>query len=54
MHVKYECFVVQMLYVCVLCAFCVSAHCILHDLLMLVEEERGDHMEEAYSRIGLI
>ena len=33
-----ECFVMQMLYVCVLCASCA----------------RGDHMEEAYSRAGLI
>ena len=39
---KCECFVMQMLYVCVLC------------LLMLVEDARGDHMEEAYSRAGLI
>ena len=30
---KYECFVMQMLYVCVLCAFCGSSQCcILHDL----------------------
>ena len=30
---KYECFVMQMLYVCVLCAYCGSSHCcILHDL----------------------
>ena len=30
---KYECFVMQMLYVCVLCASCVSSQCcILHDL----------------------
>ena len=29
---KYECFVMHMLYVCVLCAFCGSSHCcILHD-----------------------
>ena len=29
---KYECFVMQMLYVCVLCASCVSSQCcILHD-----------------------
>ena len=47
---KYECFVMQMLYVCVLCASCGSSQCsILHDcrLLMLVEDARGDHMEEA-------
>ena len=30
---KYECFVMQMLYVCVLCACCGSSQCgILHDL----------------------
>ena len=44
---NYEFFVMQMLYVCVLCASCVR-------LLMLVEDARGDHMEEAYSRAGLM
>ena len=30
---KYECFVMQMLYVCVLCASCGSTQCcVLHDL----------------------
>ena len=30
---EYECFVMQMLYVCVLCASCVSSPCcIIHDL----------------------
>ena len=34
MYGKYECFVMQMLYVCVLCASCGSSQCcILHDLL---------------------
>ena len=28
--------------------------CMTCSLLMLVEDERGDHMEEAYSRAGLI
>ena len=42
-----ECFVMQMLYVCVLCASCGS-------LLMLVEDAIDDHTEEAYSRVGLI
>ena len=59
---KCECFVMQtlyvcVLYVCVLCAFCgISQCCVLHDLqfVMLVEDARGDHMEEAYSRAGLI
>ena len=33
MYEKYECFVMQMLYVCVLCASCgCSQCCILHDL----------------------
>ena len=51
-----ECFVMQMLYVCVLCASCVSSQCyVLHDFqLMLVEDARGDHMEETYFRAGLI
>ena len=51
---KCECFGMQMLYVCVLCASCGSSQCcVLHDnLLMLVEDARGHHM--AYSRVGLI
>ena len=52
------CFVMHMLYVCVLCASCGSSQCcVLHDLqivLMLVEDARGDHMEETYSRAGLM
>ena len=52
---KYECFVMQMLYVCVLCASCGSSQCCMTcSLLMLVEDARGDHMEEAYSRAGLM
>ena len=51
---KYECFVMQMLYVCVLCASCGSSQCgILHEL-QLVNAGRGckrrSYMEEAYSR----
>ena len=51
-----ECFVMQMLYVCVLCASYGSSQCcVLHNsLLMLVEDAIGDHTEEAYSRAGLI
>ena len=30
------------------------AFCMTCSLLMLVEDVRGDHMEEAYSRAGLI
>ena len=31
-----------------------AAFCMTRNLLILVEDERGDHMEEAYSRAGLI
>ena len=52
---KYECFVMQMLYVCVLCASSGSSQfCMTCSLLMLVDDARGDHMEEAYSRAGLV
>ena len=52
---KYECFVMQMLYVCVLCASCGSSQCCMTcSLLMLVDDARSDHMEEAYSRSGLM
>ena len=38
---KYECFVMQLLYVCVLCASCVSSQCcILHDV-QFVNAGRG-------------
>ena len=30
-----------------------AAFCMTCSLLMLVEDERGDHLEEAYSRAGL-
>ena len=30
------------------------AFCMTYSLLMLVENKRGDHMEEAYSRAGLM
>ena len=49
MYGKYECFVIHMLYVCILCASCSSyQRCILHDLhfvYMLAEDARGDHIE---------
>ena len=51
-----ECFVMQMLYVCV-CVHPVlflSAFCMTCSLLMLVEDAIGDHTEEAYSRADLI
>ena len=31
-----------------------ATFCITYSLLMLVEDVRGDHMEEAYSRAGLM
>ena len=31
-----------------------AAFCLTCSLLMLVEDARGDHVEEAYSRAGLI
>ena len=52
---KCECFVMQMLYVCVHpVAVLNAAFCMTCSLLMVVEDARGDHMEEAYSRAGLI
>ena len=30
-----------------------AALCMAYSLLMLVEDARGDHMEEAYSKAGL-
>ena len=52
---KYESFVMQMLHVCVLCASWGSSQfCMTCTLLMLVEDARGDHMEEAYYRAGLM
>ena len=54
-HGKYECFVMQMLYVCVYPVAVLNAEfCMTCSLLMLVEDARGDHMEEAYSRAGLM
>ena len=50
-----ECFVMQMLYVCVHpVAVLNAAFCMTCSLLMLVEDAIGDHTEEAYSRAGLI
>ena len=54
---EYECFVMQMLYACVLCAFCDSinaAFCMTCSLLMLVEDARDDHTEEASTVAGLM
>ena len=53
---KCECFVMHMLYVCVLCVHPVA---VLNPVFcktcsLLVKDARGDHMEEAYSRAGLM
>ena len=34
--------------VCLVCFLWQFSMCVLHDLLMLVEDARGDHMEAAY------
>ena len=51
---KYECFVMQMLYV-VSGVHPVEVHsaafCMIFRLLMQVKDARGDHMEEAYFRV---
>ena len=59
LYVKYECFVMQMLYVCVLCASCGSYQCCIMYDLQFVNAGRGckrllSDMEEACSRAGLI
>ena len=54
---KYECFVMQMWYVCVWCAYCGSsnaAFCMTFSLLILIEEARGNHIEKPYYRAGLM
>ena len=51
---KCEYFVMQV-YVCVHPVAVLNAEfCMTCSLLMLFEDARGDHMEEAYSRAGLI
>ena len=51
---KYECFIMHILYVCVHpVAVLNAAFCMTCSLLMPVEDARGDHMEETYSRAGL-
>ena len=50
---EFECFVLQMLYVCVLCASCCNSRCcVLHDL-QFVNAGRGCN-RRAYTRAGLI
>ena len=44
MYGECECFVMHMLYVCVLCASCCNAaFCMTFSLLMLVKDAIGDH-----------
>ena len=50
---KCECFVCLCL-VCILWQFSNTAFCMTCSLLMLVDDARGDHMEEAYSRVCLM
>ena len=50
---KYECFDMQMSCVHPV-AHLNAAFCMTCSLLMLVEDAGGDHMEEAYSRAGLM
>ena len=54
MYGECECFVMQMLYVCVHTVVLNAALCMTCSLLMLVEDAIGDHTEEAYSRACLI
>ena len=52
---KCECFVMHILYVCVHpLAVLNAAFCMICSLLMLVEDARGNHTKDAYSRPGLI
>ena len=54
---KSEYFVMQMMYIYVLCASGGNSHaafCTTCSLLMLVEDTRGDHIVEEYSRVGLM
>ena len=53
MYEKCECFVKQMLHVCVHpVAVLNAAFCLTCSLLMLVEDARGDHKEEGLCVIG--
>ena len=47
-------YVVCLCLVCICVAVLNAAFCITCSLLLLVEDVRDDHMEEAYSRAGLI
>ena len=55
MYGKGECFVMQILYVCVLPVTVLNAaFCMTCSLLMLVVDARGDRSEEAYSKAGIM
>ena len=55
MYGKCECLVMQMFVSCVHAVSVLNAaFCMTCRLLMLVDDARGDHMEEAYSRAGII
>ena len=55
MYGKYESFVMQMFHVNVHHVLVLNAaFCMTCSLLMLVEDARGNHMKEAYSRAGLM
>ena len=55
MYGKCECFVMQKIVYCVHpVAVLNAAFWMTCSLLMLIEDERCDHMEEAYTRPGLI
>ena len=50
-----ECFVMQTLCVCVHPVPVLNAaFCMTYSLFMLVKAARGNHVEEAYSRAGLL
>ena len=52
---KYECFIMDMLYVCVLCASCGSSQCCMTCwMLMLVEDARGRGILQSRSEDCLI
>ena len=57
MYGKCECFVMPLLYVCVLCASGGRSQCcILHDFPFVNagQVSRGDHLKEAYSKFVLM
>ena len=54
-YVMWDCFVMQLFVSCVHPVAVLNAtFCMTCSLLMLVYDARGDHMEGAYPRVGLI